>query len=225
MKRQSIAMRYPELQPTEPTARRRENIAAFACTILLLFSATANAVHGAEIAGIRIDPEARVGDIKLVLNGAGLRQKFMVDVYILGLYIPERTTVAEVVTDVAGSRRISLTFLRDVTAQALIEALHEGVRDNTSDAEFANVKASADALAATMRPLKIAKKGDTVALDYLPEKGSQVVMNGKPVGLPVPGRDLYRALLRIWLGHRPVDPDLKHALLTGRPPLATAVNP
>ncbi|MEN9783210.1 MAG: hypothetical protein RJA24_553 [Pseudomonadota bacterium] len=212
----STAIGYPELPLTEPAQRRWKNIAALACTIFSLFAVAANAAHGAEIAGVRIDPEARVGGIKLVLNGAGLRQKFMVDVYILGLYIPERTTVAETVTDGAGTRRISLTFLRDVTAQALIEALHEGVRDNSSDAEFAKIKASADALAATMRPLGVAKKGETVALDYLPEKGSQVVMNGQPVGLPIPGRELYRALLRIWLGNSPVDHDLKHALLNGR---------
>ena len=217
MNRSSAAVRYPELPQTEPAAPIRAGIAALARTMLLLFAVTANAVLGAEVAGVRVDPEARVGGINLVLNGAGLRQKFMVDVYILGLYMPERTTVAEAVTDGAGTRRISLTFLRDVTAQALIEALHEGVRDNSSDAEFAAIKASADALAATMRPLGIAKKGATVALDYLPEKGSQVVMNGHPVGLPIPGRELYRALLRIWLGQRPVDPDLKRALLTGRP--------
>jgi hypothetical protein len=212
----STAKGHPDLPQTKPAARFRAGIAALACSILLLPAIAGNAVHGAEVAGIRIDPEARVGGINLVLNGAGLRQKFMVDVYILGLYIPERTTSAEAVTDVTGTRRISLTFLRDVTAQALIEALHEGVRDNSSDAEFAKIKASADALAATMRPLGIAKKGETVALDYLPEKGSQVVMNGRPVGLPIPGRDLYRALLRIWLGHSPVDHNLKRALLTGR---------
>ena len=116
-----------------------------------------------------------------------------------------------------GTRRISLTFMRDVTAEALIEALHEGIRDNTSEAELARVKGAAEALAAVMKPLKIAKKGDTVALDYLPDKGSQVIMNGQPVGKAVPGQELYRALLRIWLGHRPVDPDLKRALLAGAP--------
>lgn len=216
MSRLLKVVRYCGLLQTKPAARRKAGFAAFVCAILLLLTLAENAV-GKEVVGVRIDPEAHVGGIKLVLNGAGLRQKFMVDVYILGLYVPERTTVAEAVTNVSGTRRISLTFLRDVTAQALIEALHEGVRDNSSDAEFAIIKASADALAATMRPLNIAKKGETVALDYLPGKGSQVVMNGQPVGLPIPGLELYRALLRIWLGHRPVDHDLKRALLTGHP--------
>jgi len=217
MSRPLMVARHRGLQRMKPAALRNAGIAAIVCTTLLLLTPAGNAVHGAEVAGVRIDPEARVGGIKLVLNGAGLRQKFMVDVYILGLYVPERTTAAEAITDVGGTRRISLTFLRDVTAQALIDALHEGVRENSSDAEFAKIKSSANTLASVMRPLNMAKKGDTVALDYLPEKGSQVIMNGQPVGQAIPGRELYRALLRIWLGHRPVDPELKRALLAGLP--------
>ena len=78
------------------------------------------------------------------------------------------------------------------------------------------MKASADALSAIMLPLRVAKKGDIVALDYLPEAGAQVVVNGRVVGRPVPDRNLYRALLRIWLGDAPVDAKLKRALLLGR---------
>lgn len=176
-----------------------------------------HAVQAAEVAGVQIAPAARVGGIDLVLNGAGLRQKFMVDVYILGLYTQERTTVAESVIEDPAAKRIALTFLRDVTAQDLIEALYEGIRDNSSETEFSRIRPAADALAATMRPLGIARKGDTVALDHLPDGGAQVIMNGRTVGAPIPGHDLYRALLRIWLGPRPVDTRLKRALLSGRP--------
>lgn len=203
------------LRPAMPAARRKTVIQAFVHVMVIATTIAGSAVHATEIAGVRVDPVVRVDGTNLILNGAGLRRKFMVDVYILGLYIPERTSIAEAVTNLTGTRRISLTFLRDVTAQALIDALHEGVRENTSDAEYAKLKASADELAAVMRPLNVARKGDTVALDYLPGKGSQVIMNGQPVGLPIPGGELYRALLRIWLGHRPVDADLKRALLTG----------
>jgi hypothetical protein len=44
---------------------------------------------------------------------------------------------------------------------------------------------------------------------------TQVVIQGKPAGKPIAGEDFYRALLRIWVGDRPVQDDLKKALLGG----------
>ena len=39
------------------------------------------------------------------------------------------------------------------------------------------------------------------------------MVNGKPAGKPISGEDFYRALLRIWLGDKPVQEDLKKSLL------------
>ena len=141
---------------------------------------------------------------------------FFADVYVIGMYFSERTTSAEAAIDSAGPKRIALTFMRDVKAESLVDALYEGVRDSSGEAEFTAMKASADALSAIMLPLRVAKKGDIVALDYLPDAGAQVVVNGRVVGRPVPDRNLYRALRRIWLGDAPVDAKLKRALLLGR---------
>jgi hypothetical protein len=44
-----------------------------------------------------------------------------------------------------------------------------------------------------------------------------VTRNGAPQGKPIPGEDFYRALLRIWLGEKPVDGELKQAMLGGAP--------
>jgi hypothetical protein len=40
-----------------------------------------------------------------------------------------------------------------------------------------------------------------------------VSVNAAARGKPIPGEDLYRALLRIWLGDKPVDGDLKKGML------------
>ena len=45
--------------------------------------------------------------------------------------------------------------------------------------------------------------------------GTQLLVQGKPAGRPIEGEDFYRALLRIWLGDKPVQDDLKKALLGG----------
>lgn len=173
-------------------------------------------VLAADVAGVQVEPGVRVAGVDLALNGAGLRKLFLADVYVIGMYFPERTTSAQSAIDSAGPKRIALTFMRDVTAESLVDALYEGVRDGSGETEFSTLKASADALSAIMLPLRVAKKGDIVALDYVPDAGAQVVVNGRAVGRPVPGRNLYRALLRIWLGDPPVDAKLKRALLLGR---------
>jgi hypothetical protein len=201
-------------------------MAAVKLAVFALIEAVGYA-HAAEVAGVRIDANARVGGIELELNGAGLRQRFATKVYVIGLYLREPNTTAGAAIHAAGPKRISLTLMRDVPAQALVDALYEGVRDNTTDAEFARVETSANALASVMLPLQTAKKGDVVALDYLPDSGAQVVVNGRPIGQPITNEELYRALLKIWIGDPPVDADLKRALLRGQAPrklLATERN-
>lgn len=198
------------------SAVRGESVAAIVFAAFALISAPGGFVDAAEVAGVQLDPRVHVAGTELELNGAGLRRRFMADVYVIGLYVVRPTSSAEAVIDTAGPKRIALTFMRDVTARALVDALYEGVRDNSTDTEFARLKRSADALSAIMLPLRIARRGDIVALDYVPHAGAQVVMNGRAIGRPVPGEDLYRALLRMWLGDSPVDAELKRALLSSR---------
>jgi hypothetical protein len=60
-----------------------------------------------------------------------------------------------------------------------------------------------------------AKSGSVITLDYVPDAGMQVTLNGVPKGEPIGGEDFYRGLLKIWLGDDPVDKSLKKALLGG----------
>jgi len=186
-------------------------------TVAACLALVAMPVDADEVAGVRLDPTAQVGGTRLVLNGAGLRTQFGIEVYVIGLYLPQPTSSAAHAIDRYGPRRISLTFRREVSARQLVDALYEGVRDGTSEADFMRIKRDADALAEIMLPLRTAKRGETVSLDYLPHKGAQVIAHGRVVGQAVPSHDLYRALLRIWLGDNPVDPGLKQALLPSRP--------
>ena len=60
-----------------------------------------------------------------------------------------------------------------------------------------------------------AKKGDVIHLDFAPDAGTRVVVNGKPQGSAIAGDDFYTAVLRIWLGDKPADSDLKKGLVGG----------
>jgi chalcone isomerase-like protein len=180
---------------------------------LLLCLLWVNSAHAAEVAGVKVDDKARLGASELVLNGAGLRTRLVFKVYVGALYLPEKTSDAAKILSSAGPRRVSMTMLRDLTAKQLVDALDEGLRANHGEAELARLKDRADALAATMREMGAAKEGSVIALEYLPGSGTRITVDGVEKGARIPGGDFYAALLRVWIGDKPVDASLKKAML------------
>ncbi len=183
--------------------------------IALLFASSLPVAQAAEVAGVKLDDKVRIapGGPELVLNGAGIRTRAIFKVYVGGLYLAEKKGTTGEVLALAGPKRVSMTLLRDLSAQQLSEALAEGIRNNSSAAEQATLKARIDELLAIMNALGEAKQGDAILIEFLPDSGTRVVMNGQPRGKPIPGEDFYRALLKIWLGDKPVDADLKRGML------------
>ena len=167
----------------------------------------------AEVAGVRLEDKEKVATAELVLNGAGLRKRAFFQVYAIGLYLTEKKPVATEVIAATGPKRVAIHMLRDVDADQFSGALADGIKDNHPEAEAAKHEPRVKQLAAIMRDMKEAKSGMRITLDWLPGAGTQVTVQGKPAGAPIPGEDFYSALLRIWLGDKPVQPDLKKALL------------
>ena len=179
---------------------------------ILLLLVLAFPAIGAEVAGVRLEEQIQPGNLQL--NGAGLRKRLFFQVYAIGLYLPKKTANAEEAIDSPGPKRIAIHMLRNVGAAEFSEALAEGIRANHSEAEASALEPRVQALGAIMAEVKEAKKGMAIALDFQ-GKDTQVLVDGKPAGSPIAGEDFYRALLRIWLGPRPVQDDVKKALLGG----------
>jgi hypothetical protein len=179
--------------------------------ILLLFLFLAPA-FGAEVAGVKIEDQTRVGSAELALKGAGLRKRAFFQVYAIGLYVADRK--ADPVAQ-PGAKRVAIHMLRDVGADQFTAALVDGMRPNHDEATMKSLEPRIAQLSATLAEMKEAKKGMTILLDLVPGAGTQVSVDGKATGKPIEGEDFYRALLRIWLGEKPVQDDLKKALLGG----------
>jgi hypothetical protein len=179
---------------------------ALSVGLLLLASSAAGA---AEVEGVKLEDRTQVEGRDVVLNGAGLRKRFVFKVYVMGLYLVQKTTDA---VNVAGPKRVSIHMLRDVGAEQFTEALVEGLRANLSEPDFRKLEPRVKELSDVMAQVGEAKKGMAIALDWTGTE-TRVLVNGKPAGKPISGEDFYRALLRIWLGEHPVQDDLKKALL------------
>jgi hypothetical protein len=194
-------------------ADKRRSIAVLGFAALVLAALPGSA---AEVAGVKIADTESVapGAPPLVLNGAGLRKRLFLQVYAIGLYLPQKKASGAEAIAAPGPKRIAIHMLRDVGADQLTDSLIEGMRNNQSEAEMKAFEPRVAQLSAIMAEIKEAKKGMRITLDQV-AGGTQVGVEGKAAGKPIAGEDFYRALLGIWLGEKPVQDDLKRALLGG----------
>jgi len=177
----------------------------------LCLSFTAHAAS--QVAGVSFEPTATVSGQSLVLNGAGVRQKFFFDVYAAGLYLGAPAKNAAQALSADTPKRIDLTMLRDVSAKKFVASLNEGLKANQDVASLATLQDRIDRFTTTLLGLGEAKKGQRFQMDYAPGSGTQLRVDGQRVGNPIEGADFYNALLSIWIGEHPAQTDLKSALL------------
>jgi long-chain acyl-CoA synthetase len=168
-------------------------------------------LHAAEVAGVKVDDSIRVGGSELVLNGAGLRSKLFIKVYVGALYVGQKSATPAAIYDSPQPRRMVMRMLRDLDADTLSSALDDGLKSNHSPAELADIKTQADQLAGIMKGIGKAREGDVLVIDFSAD-GIVVSLNGEVRG-KIPGAGFAKALLKVWLGDKPVDASLKKALL------------
>lgn len=169
-----------------------------------------------DVAGQSIPGKLKLGNADLVLNGAGIRTRAFFKVYVGALYLPEKKTAAAEALASQGAKRVALHLLRDLTAEQIGGAL-DNMADNLSEAEREAFKGRIADLKATMEAVGAAKGKSIITLDFVPGTGLRIALDGAQKGKTIAGEDFYRALLKIWLGDKPVDSALKSGMLGAAP--------
>jgi len=180
----------------------------FLGAMLIIF--TSLEVSALEIAGVDVPQSVTIENKALVLNGAGIRKKIFIKVYVGSLYLTaKQTAVGKILAD-PGAKSIVMNFLyKEVSTKKLVDGWNKGFADNSSAKE---IKALQKRINQFNSLFTTVYKGDEIRLDYLPGKGTQVRINSTLKG-SVQGEDFYQALLEIWLGAKPADANLKDAML------------
>ncbi len=151
-----------------------------------------------------------------MLNGAGVRHKLMtVQMYVGALYLTSKKKSAEDVLADPGPKRVLMHVLKDeLTAKELIASLNDAIAANHIPAEIALVEKRLRDLNRMMSSIGVLKRDGVVFIDFLPGVGTRIIVNGEEK-ITIPGDDFFRALLRIWIGKKPVDGRLRDAMLGG----------
>ena len=193
--------------------------------LLLSACLLAQSAHAiTEVAGIKYEDSAKVGNQELKLNGAGVRYKAIFKVYAVGLYFNDKKTTVPDILAAPGSRRIQIVMLRDVSNEEFGRGFMGGVQQNTDRAEKSKLINQLLKLGELFATVPELKKGDMLTTDWIPSVGTVFQLNGKRIAEPLPDVAFYNAILRIWLGEKPIDAKLKHLLLGEKPEESTRTN-
>lgn len=177
---------------------------------------TSLAQAAVQVGGVDFAPKLSAPQTPLTLNGAGLRTRIGFKVYAMGLYLRAPLTDAAAIISDKGEKRIRIVLTRDLEAKQFGDALLTGLEKNHEPAELTALKPSIDALLEALQAVGEVASGTEILLDQLKNGATRLVVNGQQRGTDLGDTKLYPALLRIWLGTRPADHELRNALL--KPP-------
>ena len=193
---------------SENTMIRMLNRWFVSAAVVFITVAALSTAQAATLEGVSLPDQATVGDKAVVLNGLGLRTATMlkVKVYVIGLYLEDKSSDAQAIITSSGNKRISMHFVHDVSAEKLRDGWSDGFKDNTKDT--AGIKEEIAKFNASMRDVK---KGDSIALDFAGDT-VDVMINDSRIDSVV-GKAFQRAVLAIWLGPKPPNDALKQGIL------------
>jgi hypothetical protein len=169
-----------------------------------------------DIDGVKLDEAIVLRGHPLQLNGAGVRYKTVLKVYAAGLYLSAKAYTPEEAAAAPGAKRIAITMLRDVNADELGRLFTRGVEDNSPRNAMAQLIPGLVRMGQVFSAQKELKAGDTIHLDWVPDIGTFITIQGVTQQEPIREQAFFQALMRIWIGPNPADMNLKNALLGKR---------
>ena len=190
--------------------RGQGNFAALALALLL----PGAAAPAAEVEGVKLPERIQIAadGPELVLNGAGVRVRLIFKIYVAALYLPARTDNGEAILRDDRPSRLFLQMLRHLTAEQLTSSINDALRETLTSEQRLPLEPRLKKFNAIFDALHELKAGVQIAIDYLPQLGTIIRINGEEKER-IPGADFNQALLRIWIGDRPRDPQLRKAML------------
>lgn len=165
------------------------------------------------IEGVDLPDTLTANSAELKLNGAGVRSKWFMDLYVGGLYVPETSQDAQRIISADEPQAITLHIISGmITSDRMTSATMEGF-ESATDGNTAPIQSQIDAFLDVFK--EEIKEGDVFELVYLPGTGVRVLKNGQERGV-IEGMEFKKALFGIWLSDEPAQEDLKQSMLGQR---------
>ena len=163
---------------------------------------------GTEVGTVVFDKQVMVGQQALEIKGAGvLRYLGFIKAYAGALYTQPGLAPETVLSDTP--KRLEIEYFHALKGKDFGPATYQGLSKNLDAVAMERLRPRIDyhnSLYVDVQP------GDRYALTYVPGVGTELALNGQPIGV-IEGADFAAAIFSLWLGENPYDRQFKNALL------------
>jgi len=178
--------------------------------LILSLMMLASICQAAEIAGVNMPQSISVDQQELILNGAGVRSKFFMELYVAGLYLKQKDSDPGKIIQADEPMAIRLHIISSmITSKKMENATREGFI-NSTNGDTGAIKERIEKFILVFKE-KI-NENDIFELRYVPGKETEVLKNNESRTV-IEGYDFKQALFGIWLCDKPAQKGLKKKLL------------
>lgn len=183
--------------------------------LLFVIIQTSNvfAQKNGEVDGVLIPRTVKFSNKEILLNGVGVRSKFVFDVYTQALYLTNLSSDPnEIINSNSTMGMIFYMVSPLVTSKKFSRNLDAGIRRTVGDNKWKTFKPELDLLEEFVSKGDI-KKNDTFYIIYNDTDSSIWILKNGMLQGKIPGLEFKKAFFGIWLSEKPVNETLKNELL------------
>jgi hypothetical protein len=162
----------------------------------------------ARIEGVDFNDRVTSSGVEFKLNSIGLlRIGIFIKAYAAGLYLGPGADAEDILADTP--KRLEISYFWSISAETFMSSTREAIERNSDPATLERIARDVDRFLALYQSVQ---PGDRYALTYVPGVGTELALNGKPLGR-VAGADFGAAVFSVWFGDKGIDGALKKSLL------------
>ncbi|NLR94174.1 MULTISPECIES: chalcone isomerase family protein [Flammeovirga] len=161
------------------------------------------------VSDVTLENKVEINGLSLDLNGAGVRSKYFLSLYVGSLYLPKKSTDANEVLYNTDNKMIQLDIISSlISKEKMEETIKEGFK-NSMNGDTSSLQSEIDSFIAVFSDeVEVGDKFQFV------DKGTilKAYKNGKEL-TTIKNEEFQKVLFGIWLGNKPADKKLKNKML------------
>ncbi len=167
--------------------------------LVLVVALVAGTAEARVMAGVRLPDSISLEGKELALNHVDLKKKLFFEIYVWGLYLENKPGSMQEAISAQGPKQLQLHFRRSIKREQLADAFRNFL-GQSSALRSPEMRRHSEMLVQSLRAVR---KGDSLLITYLPDKGLMVSGEGSR-GALIPGKEFADALFAAWLTENPI---------------------